>query len=220
MAIKQLIPSSERNRRVNDLWQNRKGNLSSITGRVRENSGGEEPDVSPQKPMRYRHGAPSVWRDLADLGIKVVAIVFVFTLVFTFFYGFYRNTDPDMFPKVIDGDLVLFYRLDKEYASGDLVVLDFQGQRQVRRVVARAGDTVDISSEGLIVNGSLQIEPAIYQSTLRYREGISYPVTLKEGQIFVLGDTRANATDSRLYGPVDSKDTLGTVITIIRRRNF
>jgi signal peptidase I len=141
-------------------------------------------------------------------------------LVFTFFYGLHRNLDPDMVPAVKDGDLVMFYRLDKEYAAGDLLVLSFQGQRQVRRVVAAAGDTVDIISGGLTVNGSLQQELEIYEETQRYEGGIEFPVTLKEGEVFVLGDSRKNATDSRVYGPVNAKDTLGTVITVIRRRNL
>ena len=205
-----------------------RGRLLRHTNRIREHPEDESPEDLPgpspkhlaEQPSGYRQREPSVWRDVLNLGIKVAAIAVVFTLVFTFLYGLHRNTDPDMFPRVIDGDLVLFYRLDKDYAIGDLLLLDFQGERQVRRVVARAGDTVDITAEGLVVNGAIQFEPAIYEETLRYMDGIGFPVTLKEGQVFVLGDARENATDSRIYGPVDTKDTLGTVITVIRRRHL
>jgi len=163
---------------------------------------------------------PSVWRDLGSLGVKIVTIALVFVLVFTFFYGLDRNTDPDMVPMVKDGDLVMFYRLDKDYAIGDLTVVRYQGKLEVRRVVAGAGDKVNITAEGLMVNGAFQQEPNIYQKTVRYAKGISFPLTVGKGQVFVLGDARKNATDSRVYGPVNTKDTLGTVITIIRRRNF
>ena len=200
-----------------------RGRLPLRTNRIRENPLGrhaEEPSEHLAEPPPYRQREPSVWRDLLNLGIKVAVIALVFVLVFTFLYGIHRNTDPDMFPMVVDGDVVLFYRLDKDYAKGDLLLLDFKGERQVRRVVARAGDTVDITANGLVVNGAVQIEPAIYEDTLRYVDGIRFPVTLKEGQVFVLGDARTNATDSRIYGPVDTKDTLGTVITVIRRRHL
>jgi len=163
---------------------------------------------------------PGVLRDLLNLGIKIVVIVLAFALIFSFAYGLERNTDPDMFPMVKDGDLLLFYRLDKNYDIGDLVLLDFNGKHEVRRVVAKAEDTIDITKSGLMINGMLQQEPNIYQKTERYANEIQFPVTLQKDQIFVLGDQRENATDSRVYGPVNTKDTLGTVITFIRRRNL
>ena len=165
-------------------------------------------------------GEPSVWRDLLNLCIKIVAIAAISALITYFLYGFHRNADPDMAPMVKDGDLVMFYRLDKDYAIGDLLLLSFQGNLQVRRVVARAGDTVDFTKTNLVVNGAIQQEPGIYQQTGRYETGISFPLVVPEGQVFVLGDARENATDSRVYGPVDIDDTLGTVIAVIRRRNM
>jgi len=125
-----------------------------------------------------------------------------------------------MAPMVKDGDLLMFYRLDKNYAVGDLLLLSYEGKKQIRRVIAKEGDVVDITEDGLIVNGAVQQEWEIYQQTNRYEDGISFPVTVGEGQVFVLGDSRQNAADSRIYGPANIKDTHGTVITVIRRRNL
>jgi len=86
--------------------------------------------------------------------------------------------------------------------------------------VAVAGDTVDITEDGLLINGSLVQEQNIFGETLHYEDGISLPITIEDGQVFVLGDRRGNSVDSRLYGPVNIKDTLGKVMTIIRRRNI
>jgi signal peptidase I len=155
-----------------------------------------------------------------ELLLKVLVICGVAALVFTFLYGFHRNADPDMAPSVREGDLAVFYRLDRDYKAGDLLLLTFEGEMQVRRVVATAGDTVDVTEEGLVVNGAIQQEPDIYEATGRYAEGAALPVTLAEGEVYVLGDARANATDSRVYGPVRIKDTLGTVIAILRRRSL
>ena len=163
---------------------------------------------------------PTVRRELLNLIIKIAAIAISFVFIFTCFYGLHRTADPDMSPMIKDGDLVMFYRLDKNYAIGDLLLVNYQGERQVRRVVAKAGDTVDITESGLTVNGAVQQEPAIYQQTRRYKEGVSFPLTVAEGQVFVLGDARENAEDSRIYGPVNTKETLGKVITVVRRRNL
>ena len=90
----------------------------------------------------------------------------------------------------------------------------------VRRVVAVEGDTVDITEDGLEVNGYLQQENLIYEKTRRYEEGIDFPVTLKANEVFVLGDARENATDSRVYGVVNIEETKGKVMLIIRKRGF
>ena len=126
-----------------------------------------------------------------------------------------------MAPAIKDGDLVIFYRYTSSgYQPQDVVALMFNGQKQARRVVATAGDTVDITENGLVVNGAPQQEPEIYQMTERYADGVSLPLTVPEGEIFVLGDARTGATDSRIYGCVKIEDTLGKVMTVIRRRNI
>ena len=164
---------------------------------------------------------PSVWKDLLFLVLKIGAIVLVFALLFTFLFGIMRYPEPSMAPAIKDGDLVIFYRsAESGYQSRDVVVLNVYGQKQVRRVVAIAGDSVDITEDGLVINGSLQQELGIYQKTERYVEGVSFPLTVPEGQVFVLGDNRADATDSRIYGSVKTEDILGDVMTVIRRRNI
>jgi len=175
---------------------------------------------APSQPQTRPYAPPSIWRELGGLGIKIAVICIACLLIFTFFYGFHRIADPDMAPMVRTGDLVLFYRLGRDYAIGDLLLLDFQGERQVRRVAARAGDTVDFTEGALTLNGAVQQEPEIFQQTWRYETGVSFPLTVGSGQVFVLGDAREGAIDSRVYGPVDVEDTLGTVITVLRRRNF
>lgn len=161
-----------------------------------------------------------LWKDILFLLVKIAAIGLAFLLLFTFMYGLMQGPDASMKPAIRDGDLVLYYRLDKQYAQGDVLLLEFEGAVQIRRVVATAGDTVDISESGLIVNGAIQQETDIYEQTQRYVEGVDFPITLGENQVFVLADARDGATDSRVYGAVDVGDTLGKVITILRRRNI
>jgi signal peptidase I len=186
--------------------------------RVRE---GPEPRVRESPQTRATPAPePSVLRELLSLLVKLAAIACVAVLVTTFLYGLHRNADADMHPAVKDGDLVIYYRLDKDYAAGDLLLLGFRGKTQVRRVVATEGDTVDVAENRLLINGAFQQELDIYEKTPRYEEGTMLPVTLGEKEVFVLGDSRENATDSRVYGAVNIKDTLGTVIAVIRRRNL
>ncbi len=152
--------------------------------------------------------------------IKIVVIIAVIVAIFTFMFGIYRNADISMHPSVKDGDLVIFYRMDKEYVKSDVLALEYEGETQARRVIAVAGDEVDITEDGLFINGSLQQEHEIYEETVRYDTDIEFPLRVGEGQVFVLGDGRENAIDSRVYGCVDIQDTLGKLMAIIRQRGF
>lgn len=186
-----------------------------MSGAVRDGAASK-----PSPRNRGRPEEPSLLKDILLLFGKIAAIAVAFLLVFTFLFGLYRNADASMNPAIRDGDLILYYRLDRTYAAGNVLLVEYEGQRQARRVIAVAGDTVDITEEGLLVNGALQQETEIYEQTQRFAEGVSFPLTVGEGQVFVLADARENAADSRVYGAVDVKDTLGKVITILRRRSI
>lgn len=185
----------------------------------RRQAAGSAGKVNETPPVRNPQPVP-LWKDILSLLLKTGILILLFLALFTFVFGMFRNQDADMYPNIKDGDLVVYYRLDRDYTARDLLVLDYQGDRQVRRVIAVAGDTVDITEDGLLVNGSPQQEPGIYEATERYAEGMEFPATLKDGEVFVLGDAREDAEDSRIYGVVDTEDTLGKVMIVIRRREF
>ena len=141
------------------------------------------------------HALPAVVKDLLYLLLKIGVIVLVAVLFFTFLFGLIRCNEPWMNPAVKDGDLVIFYRYNSQgYLPQDVVALDYKGERHVRRVVAIEGDVVDITEQGLLVNGSIQQELDIFFTTERYEEGVDFPLTVPEGHVFVLGDRRDGAT--------------------------
>jgi len=179
----------------------------------------QESPTTQQKRVVVKRKA-SVLKELVALAIKIAVIIVLFVVAFTFIYGFHMVRDPHMSPMVNDGDVLLFFRLSRDYDINDLLLLNFEGERQVRRVVAQEGDTVDITENGLIVNGSRIHEPMIFQETWRLETAVQFPLTVGRGQVFVLGDARETAIDSRVYGPIYTRDTLGTVITVIRRRGM
>lgn len=172
------------------------------------------------KAIRPTNQDKFLLQDILHLLLKITAIIVVLILLFTFLFGIDRNNDASMHPAVKEGDLVVFYRLDKSYTAGDCVVMEYEGKKQIRRVAAVVGDTVDITEDGLIINGEPQLEMFIYEETNRYAEGVAFPIVVGEGEIFVLGDSRKDAADSRIYGCTFIKDTLGKVIMVIRRRGI
>ncbi|MGL4546544.1 signal peptidase I [Eubacterium aggregans] len=162
----------------------------------------------------------SVPEDLRSLLIKIISIIGLFLVMFMFIFGVYRCPDETMSTIIREGDLVVYYRLDKRYSAGDVVLLRNEGKKQIRRVAAVSGDTVSIEMDQFAVNGAYQEECYAQGITKRFAIGPELPLTISKDQLFVLGDDREQVTDSRIYGPVEHSDTCGRVIWLIRRRNL
>jgi len=158
---------------------------------------------------------------MLSLLLKITSIVVIFLLLLVFFFGIVRYQDASMYPAIKDGDLVVFQRYTSDrYLPQDVVALRFEEKTRFLRVVATAGDTVNVEEGRLVINGAPQQETGITERTDRYQEGIDFPLAVPEGQVFVLGDNRTESPDSRIFGCVEIKDTLGKVMMIIRKRGI
>lgn len=148
----------------------------------------------------------------------VVLIVYVF---FNFIFGIFVAPNDDMYPVAASGDLMMYYRLDKDVLSKDIIVFEEDGVMRTARVIGRGGDTVDITDDGsVIVNGNTIIETNIHTATYRYEGYIDYPVKLGEDECFVLCEARNGTEDSRYFGPVHKSMIKGTTILILRRNSL
>lgn len=166
-------------------------------------------------------GSKSIASELMMLLMKIGMIVIFFVIMFTFFFGIMQQSDQSMEPAIKEGDLIIYYRLQKDYESRDAVIVENpEGKKQCRRVVAVAGDQLEITEDGLKINGYRQQEDDIFTETLPYVGDVEYPVSLTDGNYFVLADNRENSEDSRVYGQVQGSATKGKVMTIIRRRGI
>lgn len=162
----------------------------------------------------------SVKEELLFLLAKIVILAGLLLATFVFIFGIFRCEDNAMYPAIKSGDLIFYYRLQKNYNTSEAVVIEKDGEMQVRRIIAGEGDVVEITADGLKINGYLQQETGIYSETLPYTEGIEFPLKIGKDEYFVLGDTRTNTRDSRLYGAVKRNEIKGSVMTLLRRRGI
>ncbi|MCQ2416269.1 MAG: signal peptidase I [Oscillospiraceae bacterium] len=199
----------------------------------RETAVTEEKPASEKKDEEDSYDMKALLKDFLDLVESVVLSVFVVVLVFTFLFCV-ANVDGDsMLPTLTDGDRLIVSRLHTRYDDGDILIinseksclLDESGNVKeqtgiekeiVKRLIAAEGQTVDIDfASGIVyVDGQALDEP--YTSTLTNRDygAFTYPLTIPEGYLFVLGDNRHISKDSRHpdVGLVPESEVIGKVV--------
>jgi signal peptidase I len=95
---------------------------------------------------------------------------------------------------------------------GDIVMIRYPAdpaKRFVERIVANGGDRIEIRNGHLHRNGTLVSEP--YVSGERRTTENWGPSVVPSGHYFVMGDNRANSSDSRHWGPVPGHYILGRI---------
>ncbi len=122
-----------------------------------------------------------------------------------------RVDSDSMQPTLASGDLVLVQRAADGIGRMDVVAVHHPvtGALLVKRVVGTAGDRVAIEDGRLVVDGERVCEAGVDPSRL---DGVFFgPVTVPAGELFLLGDARADSVDSRAFGTVTVDDVVGTV---------
>lgn len=159
-------------------------------------------------------------KSITVLLMKVIFFCITAFIILTFFFGISVMSGEDMYPRMRDGDFVIYYRLEPSYEPGEIITFRTDGERRYGRIVARGGDTVDMTDDGqLVVNGSIQQEE-IFFATMKNGSNTEFPLTLDHDEVFVLGDNRTSATDSRDFGAIRLSCIDGKVITLLRRRGL
>lgn len=122
-------------------------------------------------------------------------------------------TGASMTPTLIDGQFVLAVKTD-EFAPGDITAFYYNNRILIKRVIAKAGEWVDIDLDGNVyINGVALDEPYIKEKALG-ECNIELPYQVPDGKVFVMGDDRAVSLDSRTVavGPVSTEQVLGKVV--------
>lgn len=118
-----------------------------------------------------------------------------------------------MEPTLNRSDQIVINRLDTDPGRGDIVVhRGPDGTLLAQRVIAFEGETVTISGGIITVDEATVIEPYL-DDTIVNDDFAAY--TVPEGTVFVLGDNRQEAMDSRLMGAVDTDTIVGTMVWLL-----
>ena len=134
-----------------------------------------------------------------------VIVAFIFLPVLRITNG--HNMEPGFQP----GDIVLLTKSD-EVNNGEICAFYFNNKLLLRRVIAREGDTVEIDEKGYVkVNGEFLEEDGYISEHALGQCDIDFPLRVPSGQLFVMGDNRDYALDSRAtnFGCISQDEIFG-----------
>ena len=116
-----------------------------------------------------------------------------------------------------NGDVIYLNKVAK-IKRGDIVVFTpetdiFSERALVKRVIAVAGDHLQITETQVILNGQV-LEESYIREPMQNQEGFLIDIVIEDGYIFCMGDNRNNSTDSRVFGAVPLDVVVGKCFLI------
>ncbi len=162
------------------------------------------------KKEKYRVDYGRVLRSTV-FSLLVVAAVAV--LVTVLLLPVLQITGTSMTPTLQDGNVVVALNSNK-YNTGEVVAFYYNNSILVKRVIATAGDWVDIDEDGVVyVNDRPLSEPYLSEKALG-NCNIELPYQVPDGRCFVMGDHRSTSIDSRntAVGCISNEMVVGKIL--------
>ena len=168
------------------------------------------------KTGQHRRNAFSL---ILEAVVVIVLVMLLFIPLRAFVLQYYYIPSGSMLETLQIDDHVLSEKVSYYFSSpkrGDIVTFDGtkfeEGKVLIKRVIGVGGDVIDIHNGYVYLNGEKLDEPYTLgkqTNELSNSENITYPYTVPDGQLWVMGDNRTNSTDSRVFGPIPVENVTG-----------
>jgi signal peptidase I len=190
---------------------------------------GQEPDLdrSASKPRKQRTRGQRILREIIEILIVLAVAIVVSALLKTFVVDQYEIPTGSMEPTIMGNnqvkDRIFAEKVSVNFAlpqPGDIITFKDpteEGRILIKRCIAVGGQTIDLKSGRVIIDGKVLDEPYTHgkpSEPLDQMRGvtITYPYTIPADSVWVMGDNRTNSLDSRHFGAIPKEDLVGKAL--------
>ena len=159
----------------------------------------------------------SVIKEILSTSLYLLCVLVLTFLVIKYVGQRTEVNGASMEPTLHNGDNLIVDKISYRFTEPkrfDIIVFPFQYKEDtfyIKRIIGLPGETVQITNEGEIYIDDELLQEG-YGKEVILDPGNAYsPITLGEGEYFVLGDNRNNSSDSRSssVGVIHKEDIIG-----------
>lgn len=166
-------------------------------------------DALREKKKDRKQVLSNLWKWIVAGVLLAVLLLNIFTHVFQIVSYNGSGMEPSL-----EGGQTLVLLKTQKVQEGDIIAFYYNNQVLVRRVICEGGKQLEIDDAGIVsINSAVLAEPYVKNPTLG-QCNISFPYHVRTGTVFVMGDNRTEAMDSRLeeIGTIPADRIIGKVI--------
>ncbi len=159
-----------------------------------------------------------LWHALKELLVFIALAALIVLPIRLFIAQPFVVEGQSMAPTFENGDYLIVDELSHKFSAldrGDVVVFRFPGDTSVfyiKRIIGLPGEKVHISKGIVTVTKADGSTITLDEPYVKQQDASTYSPdrNLGPGQYYVLGDNRANSSDSRIWGVLPEEDIMGT----------
>ena len=186
-------------------------------------AGGQKKLLEMREEEKKPFWTPERRKDAREWVVSIVTALIAVLIIRSFLFTIIRVDGSSMTDTLQHNDRLFVTVLDMKLHGPDrfdVVITHYDDTRKeyVKRIIGLPGDTLEVRSGVLYVNGEAYEEPflsperIVNYSLPQYDFG---PIEVPEGSYFVMGDNRDNSRDSRRVGFLSEDKIVGKVRYII-----
>ena len=143
-----------------------------------------------------------------------VIIVVVVVLFRTYIATPVRVDGDSMKDTLNNNDILILNKLDKSYKRFDIVVVNYNNTKLVKRIIGMPGENISYKDNELYINDKRYEDIETSRTNDFSLEELYALERIPDNYYFVMGDNRGNSLDSRDYrvGLIKKEDIVGVTI--------